>query len=288
MARFTNNLLKPRNTLAVTLDRPKTAALAFNRVYAPNDLGVPGEITPGFVWLQKDMLIHAKMTRSDGTPDPNALIAGITRPTLNQHLKTDKDALFGALAREGYRPIEFLDNLEQTYSAGKDRYIFAVLDGYVEIEETNLNWEQVIEFRKDAEAFLAYQALVGWFDKECKEMERRQAEQHVFQTYENGRAALLKHGIVPSYGTVGTLLTAAIVPWFSPLSFWGAGIASTLSGLGVAAKLWEGHLQKKETKRLNAPLAYIQKLQTLPSISAALAAEHREALAAGRDMLPES
>lgn len=283
MGKFTKKVLRPRRTLAVTLDRPKTAALAFDRVYAPDDMGLPGEVTPGFSWLGKSNMVHVSMTRTDGTKDPNALVTGVTRGTLQDQLRTQKDALYKDISREGYHPVEFLDHIEQTYAPGNDRYIFAVLEGLVAIDEALLEWGQICEFRKDEDAFAAYRSLVGWFDKECKGMGYRQAEQHVCQTYENGRAALQKHGIIPAVGAVATLLGASLGPWFSPLPVWAAGVLTGASVYHVGAKILEYRLQRKESTRLYAPLAYIQKLETLESIRTSLAADHREELAAGRD-----
>ncbi|MDC0669340.1 hypothetical protein [Nannocystis radixulma] len=294
MARFTKTAFKrslsPRQTLAVTLDRPRTAALAFDRVYAPSDAKVPGEITPGFAWLgtetkaQRDPFVRTHVTRKDGTRDHSAMAVAAERATLQLQLTRSKDAMFVALGREGYRPVEFLDNVEQTYTPGNDRYIFAILEGMVDIDENHLNWAQVREFRKDEEAFLAYRAMVRWFNKECKGMGQREAEDHVFLTYENGIAALRKHGILTTLGAISTVIGPGAVALLTA-SVWVAGIVSaTAASTAFAAKLWEVRLHRKETRFLG-PVAYIQRLQRLEQIRRSVDAEHRAALAAGRDMI---
>lgn len=289
--RLKANGVSHRMTLAVTLDRPKTAALAFDRVYAGSDAKLPGEITPGFAWLgtntkaQKDPFIRV-YTSKDGKPRPEAMSVASSRETLEYQLRANKDRLFGALGREGYRPVEFLDHVEQTYTPGNDPFIFATLEGVMGIDEESLNWAQVGEFRKDKDASIAYRGLVRWFDKECKDMKQHQAEDHVVFTYESGQAALKKHGIVPAFGAITTLLSPAVVGLLTA-SFWAAGIVFAGSaGITVTAKLNEIRLQRKESK-LVGPLAYIQKLERLPKIRQAVAAETRAKLAAGRDIVED-
>lgn len=290
MGAFTKKLkprIEPRKTLAVTLDRSKTAALAFDRVYAGNDADVPGEITPGFSWLgsppqaTKDPFIRVF---------PNRVGVGIktapTRETLQHQLQTTKDRLFVVLSREGYQPVEFLDTVEQTYKPGDDCYLFGILEGLVGISEESLNWAQVREFRKDEEAFLAYRAMVRWFNEKCKGMGKREAEDYVYFAYENGQAALKKHGILTTIGAVSTVVAPAIASWLTA-SVWAAGVVlAAAGGTTFGVRFAEARLQRKET-RLQGPLAYIQKLEGLGQIQRNVAAETKAALAAGRDMIPD-
>lgn len=224
------------------------------------------------------------MVSKDGTPRPEALSVASTRETLQYQLRTEKDSLFGALGREGYRAVEFLDRVEQTYKPGNDRFIFAILEGPLSVDEETLNWVQVREFRKDKDAFFAYKGMVRWFNKECAGMGQREAEDHLYLSYESSKAALKKHGIVATIGAITTLLSPAAVGWLTA-SVWAAGIVLAGSaGLTVSAKLNEIRLQRKESKQIG-PLAYIQKLERLPEIRRAVAAETKAALAAGRDMI---
>lgn len=290
MGTFTANVLKPKRILAVTLDRPKTAALAFDKVYAPTETNVPADITPGFVWFpgpqaSRDPFIKVQKVNVDGTEDASAIKVTTSRAGMMYQLTARKDAMFSALASQGYRPVEFQDASAQTYSPGNDRYIFAILDGLVGIDETTLAWEQVSEFRKDGEAFRAYQAMVQWFNRECKGMGHREAETHILSTYEKGLIALKKHGVMPVSGTLATLLGAPAIAWITQIP-WVGGIASIVGGVAVMAKIYEASLQRKET-RFNGPVAYIQKLNSLSGIRQKVIAEHRGALAAGLDMIRE-
>lgn len=295
MGAFTKNLkprLAPRKTLAVTLDRAKTAALAFDRVYAGGDADVPPEITTGFTWLgnntraTKDPFIRVFSKHRDGTLNPAGMKTEPVRETLQHQLQTAKDSLFVALSREGYQPVEFLDTVGQTYKPGDDRYIFGILEGLVGIDEANLNWAQVREFRKDEEAFLAYRAMVKWFNEKCKGMGQREAEDYVYFAYENGQTALKKHGILTTIGAVSTVIAPAITGWLTA-SVWAAGVILGVAGTTTfGVRFVEAHLQRKET-RLQGPLAYIQKLEGLGHIQRAVAAETRAALAEGRDMIPD-
>lgn len=295
MGAFTKKLrprLAPRLTLAVTLDRAKSAALAFDRVYAGSDANIPGEITPGFSWFgkampaAKDPSIRVSMRRKDGTFDPSAIKTAPTRETLQRQMRTEKDSLFVFINREGYQPVEFLDTVEQTYKPGDDRYIFGVLEGLVGIDEESLNWAQVREFRKDGEAFLAYRNMVQWFNEKCKGMGQRQAEDYLYSACETGRTALNKHGILPTIGAVSTVLAPAVAGWLAA-SVWAAGVVlAAAGGVTFGVRFAEARLQRKET-RLQGPLAYVQKLQGLEQIRLNVAAETRAALAAGRDMIPD-
>lgn len=304
MGLFTFKLRKPRvspsprKSLAVTLDQPKTAALAFDRIYAPMEANVPAELTPGFVWISKwgkveDRIRHAKelpnvmrvghhgkgIVRAT-VPSPRLKIA-TDRNSLQHQLKTCKDALWVALERENFRPVEFLDDVAQTYSPGDHQFVMSVVEGLVGIDEHALNWAQVVEFRKDLESRDAYRAMTLWFNDSCKGMAKSEVEDRVCSAYEQGKVALNKHGIIAQAGTVAAILGPATQKIVND-SWWFAGL--TLPALVVGVYIL--NLSRKET-RLRGPLAYIQKLERLGEIKQRVNAETRAKLAAGRDMVED-
>lgn len=295
MGLFTNKLMRGTaksswqgtRTLAVTLDRPKTAALAFDYIYAPTESAVPGEFTPGIVWATshkgaKNPFIRALV---DGKPNPGRGTVTCDRKSLETQLRFHKDAFYAALEQEGYRPIEFLNTVEQTYAPGDVPFVFAILKGIVEVDENHLFWEQVREFRKDKDANLAYKALIRWFDKECKGWSRAQIEDHLILTLESGQNALKKHGVVANAGGIATLAGTSAALWFSQVPTV-AAISTGVAVIGGISWMVNLRLQRKEN-RLNGPLAYVQKLDSLPGIRTELLAEHRALLAAGRDMVED-
>jgi len=264
MGRFASNVIKPRKTLAVTLDRAKTAALAFDRVYGPSEANIPGEIGPGFAWAAaahpRGYLMHVKMTRPDGTENPSAMAVANVMETLQGNLRDRKDQLFAALKREGYRPVEVLDEPGQTYSEGDDPFILAVLEGIVRIDESALTWAQVQEFRKDQGAFADYRSLVTWFNKELKGVNEREAEERLLQAYENGKAALRKHGVVTVLGSIATIASPAVLSWLDPSSvILNSGIILGTAGLGALATVRQVFFKRKELAS-SGPTAYVSRL----------------------------
>lgn len=305
MGHFTDKLHKsrrspsPRQSLAVTLDRPKTAALAFDRIYAPNDANVPPELTPGFVWVShwgaiEDRIAPTKaqpnvtrfghhgkgIVRASG-PTPASMKVTTDRATLQDQLKTSKDALMVALERENFRPVEFLDNIAQTYSAGDHQFAMSVIEGFVGIDEDALTWAQVVEFRQDGESREAYRAMTLWFDDTSKGMKKGEVEDRVSLALEQGKMALKKHGIIAQAGAVATILGSATQKVLDD-AHWLAALAVP----ALVAGVYILRLTQKET-RLRGPLAYVQKLGQLEEIRQAVNAETRAKLAAGRDLVED-
>jgi hypothetical protein len=271
MGKFTSKLLKRprlagRPTLAVTLDRPKTAALAFDHVYAPTDVSVPNEITAGFTWMDRgsrkqDMLIEVSFTGTDGTKNPALIGVSTNRAGLIHSLQHRRLDMFRALRARGFQPVEFLESYADTYEPGNDRHIFAVLEGLVDIDEAALSWSQVSEFRSDTDALVDYRRLVDWFNLRLKGAGVREAEDRLAATVEAAEAAMKKHGIVGADGIMAAIVPATVVaaighPWTA------AGVAATLFGGRVVAKFWETRLKKKEELR-SGPAAYVRRLEGL-------------------------
>ncbi len=302
MGLFTEKLRKPRvsprQTLAVTLDQPKTAALAFDRIYAPMEAGVPAELTPGFLWIAKwgaleERIPHAKeqpnVTRVGHhgkgivratTYSPHVKIA-TNRDTLQRDLRTRKDALWVAIERENFRPVEFLDDIAQTYSPGDHQFAMSIVEGIVGVDEYALSWAQVVEFRKDLESREAYRAMMLWFNDSCKGMGKDEVEDRVCVAYDQGKIALKKHGIIAQAGAVAAILGSATQKLMDD-TWWMAGLAVP----ALVAGIYIVRLNRKET-RLRGPLAYIQKLENLGKLKQWVDAETRAKLAAGRDMVED-
>lgn len=288
----------PRQTLAVTLDQPKTAALAFDRIYAPMEAGVPVELTPGFAWISRWGAVEERIQPAEEQPNVTRLghhgkgIFRATTPSLRvkvatdrgslQHqLRTCKDALWVALERENLRPVEFLDDIAQTYSPGDHQFVMSVVEGVVGIDEYALSWAQVVEFRKDVESREAYRAMTLWFNDSCKGMSKSEVEDRVCLAYEQGKIALKKHGILAQAGAAATILGPATQKIMDD-TWWLAGLAVPALVVGI----YMLRLNRKET-RLRGPLAYIQKLENLGDIKRWVDAETRAKLAAGRDMVED-
>ena len=273
MGRFTKLLSKRRPPragrprVAITLDRAKTAALAFDHVYAPTDTEVPNEITTGFTWVDRgarkhDLLLEASFTATDGTKNPAMLGVSSSRAGIVESLQHRRKDMFRVFLDKGFQPVEFLESYRDTYEPGNDRHIFAVLEGFVDIDEATLSWSQVSEFRSDSEALADYRRLVNWFNLNLKGAGVREAEDRVAATMDAAQAAMTKHGIVATKGVLAAIVPSAVVAAIGQPLTVAAAMGSAVFAGGLFASFWETRLKNKGEVQ-SGPAAYVRRLDGL-------------------------
>ena len=189
-------------TCAITLRRPKTAALLFDRVYSASK-DVPFDLTPGW----------ARSTGGEievGGSANRALRFGPTPDQLEEDIMRFPRDLMDFLAQKGFRPVpyyESLDALHSVYSPGDTGFVGLALEDVLVVDEEVLDWRQVLEFRQDSERAADYRRLVHWFDKEMKEQELTFVRDELAVRYEKYKSALSKHGIKARAGELLSILT---------------------------------------------------------------------------------
>jgi hypothetical protein len=88
------------------------------------------------------------------------------------------------------------------YQPGDRKIISLVLDNLEIVDEENLTWEQVSEFRNDKDAKNKYRRLIHWLDEEMIGKSSAFVEDALAIKLEDYERALKKHGITTILGTV--------------------------------------------------------------------------------------
>ena len=81
------------------------------------------------------------------------------------------------------------------YKPGDASVVVSALHNLDIVDERQLRWDQVVEFRKDSKAKKAYRRLLHWLDKEMLGKSTAFVEDEISSRMEDYRASLRKHGI---------------------------------------------------------------------------------------------
>ncbi len=206
-----------RDSLAVSLHRPKTAALAFDRVYgfpmmensAPPEVrffcGTEPEIlTTAFsvvlLGIQEGILGDYTLDHeAHQIPDDAA-----------EHERSSYQLLVRDLRREfGFEPTIFFENhssQEAEFKPGPQEVLASSLANIEIVDEDRITWEQVLEFRRDKDARIKYRRLVRWIDAELRETGPGKIEDLILKRLEDYDWSLKKHGLLASLGTISALI----------------------------------------------------------------------------------
>lgn len=207
-------LPRPGESLAVSTMRPKTAALAFDRVHR-----LPGNVDPmpeeiGFycatlpemlTWIY--LLMHISLSE-----------VGIEVPTLAPEQGTDvatnEERSLRELCSElepivGSRPTIFYENAsrrEREFPVGVNEILVAAISDCSLVDEKALSWDQILEFRRDTEARRKYRRLVRWIDTETATRSPDEMRDLIAIRLDDYEWAIRKHGLQSVLGSVSSLL----------------------------------------------------------------------------------
>ncbi len=207
MGAFTRRLVHgARETCAITVSRPKSAALAFDKVYASKDFDVPQKLRPVYARAGNIAVTGGTAARAvDFRPSAGALDLDIA---------TGAKGLCRGLQREGLRPVRYYDERtyeDQNYTHGDDRFIGITLRNINVVDEDELTWEQVLQFRNDDEAVAAYRRIRHWFDVELAGKSQAFVEDAIAKKMDAYKGALAKHGFRARRGEITSYLATASV-----------------------------------------------------------------------------
>jgi hypothetical protein len=116
------------------------------------------------------------------------------------------------------------------YQEGNRKVIVASLENLGIVYEFALTWEQVLEFRKDAEARKKYRRFLDWLDKEMIGKPQSFIEDEIAIKLNDYEESLKKHGIRTFLGSLSEILDGKYL-----LGSTGIGGTLTLAG----HPLWE-------------------------------------------------
>lgn len=201
-----------RKSCAITVDTPKTSALVFEKVYASSDVVsvAPVEI----VTYQTGLTLHSFPAISGGGPAPeqrtlqiavrerpgypHAIVSAPTRETLLYLLNRDADQVRDKIAETGHRPVLCYSSYKEenkTLGAGDHELAVSCIRNLGIVDEEQLSWEQVLEFRKDELSRARVGRFLHWLDFAMQGKSRLEVEDILGRLYEQNLGALRKFGI---------------------------------------------------------------------------------------------
>jgi hypothetical protein len=212
--------LLPGERVIVSLIKAKSAALLADRVWSTSEDATP-DIT--FGWevpseariraafaLQK--FFAARREYSMTRPQLEELVHDFERTIAN-----DLRSITGADAVPMYSSASSRD---AQYRPGDTAAIVALVDNLAIVNEEQLTWDQVNEFRRDREARSAYRAFVHWLDAEMVGKPAAYIADDIAVRLERYQWALRKHGLQTALGA----LTCTLNPKYL-LGASGVGVA---------------------------------------------------------------
>jgi hypothetical protein len=209
-------LPKDYESVAVSLTSPKTAALVFNRIWTmpgledspPKEISVYGatqsEILPMVLALSFDGKFTFERSREthdlwksalEGLPIRSGPLARQISETLREELGISSTPIYASAKMR-----------DQEYRSGRTDLILWTLSSVEVVDESKLEWQQVLEFRRDAEARRKYRRFVHWLDSEMVGKPLRFIEDAISVRLDDYRWAIKKHGIRCVLGVLSSLL----------------------------------------------------------------------------------
>lgn len=186
-------------TCAITLDRPKTAALCFDRVYSSHLAKTPVDIQPGYVRAGK-LEVWGTAARVLGlSQDPDSLARDIS----NNAIPTMK-----GLRKHGFLPIPYFSNanqLHRTYRKKEKKALGLLIDNLLTVDEEGLEWPQVEDFRRDIPAREDYRRLLYWFDTTFEGKDVEEIKDYLLGSYDKYTTAIKKHGLPARSGGIESM-----------------------------------------------------------------------------------
>lgn len=217
-------------TAAITL-KPKTAALCFDRVWGTSDDIVPPSIR---CWGGTQVELSGTGLAADFNVKTNrAPIVAMIGPEDKklEMLRAGTDLGLASAFRKisisfsGEHDVplipiyDFIKQRNKMYQKGNREVVITTLTDLYIVDEEQLTWEQVIEFRSDKKNQKKYKRLLRWLDKEMASKSQDFIEVEITERLEDYKQSLRKHGIRTVLGILSvTALVALIVKEPSILS----------------------------------------------------------------------
>lgn len=281
-------------TAVIALTQPMTAALCFDRVWSVSQT-TPREIAY-FTGTETEVRLCALtmlqlLTAEQQGHYSDDLIKNIVYELVMVAREHDKDAFMEllrtydseifsrVLARAieksiGIRPLPMYStaaSCSQEYREGSSEAAVAILTGLRVVDELNTTWDQVLEFRQDAEARKKYQRFLHWLDSSMVGRSLSFIQQEVALRLDDYEWSLRKHGIATVIGSLGLLaegkILAATAATYSAFYLAAnetvatAGAAAAFVG-SLSIHLANAALNLEETRHgAHAPVAFVHDAQ---------------------------
>jgi hypothetical protein len=208
---------QPGESLAVSVMTPKIAALAFDRVYripilkpetVPEEIGFYCATPPEMgLWAAGLATLAAKEAAEQAGIDLGAAPSG---PGNAAEEAKNLRFLCSQFSRDlGVVPTLFYHAqgaCRREFPPGSRQVLAAAISEIAMVDESQLSWSQVLEFRRDTEARTKYRRVVRWIDDELGAASPEKVLDLIALRLDDYTWALKKHGIKTLLGVLSCLL----------------------------------------------------------------------------------
>ncbi len=274
-------VLHTNESAALTLDRPKTCALLYDKIWGGTSwwtTGIPSELVFGCRTTEESQaMIALCMTVAETVYDevPAEKLSRITEDfTLSDVRRTSPDLslaldrICGVHEMSHGNPIRLLPGMTSPATCREGSVeaatVLHVLDGLPFFDEEALSWEQVLEFRADAERKRDIRRFFRWIEKGFVGIEVAEIEDELGARLDRYREDLAAHGVqtkLVSLETLALASAAVVAAPFAPLS------SIALAVAGVALSVAKGRhtvlKNRMDVRRKHEDIALAIKLQDL-------------------------
>ncbi len=270
--------LNSGESLALSVVTPKIAALAFDKVYRIPVLSDPVPEEIGFYCATQTEMIFWAISLFVHVAEQTGIGIAESEDDESQQSHGGEAENLALLCSEfrnrfAIEPTLFYHSpgsCAKDFPSGKQRVLTAAISNVAMVNEKDLTWEQVLEFRKDKETRIKYRRFVRWIDTELKGKSPDEVVDIVALRLDDYQWALKKHGLKASVGALSCLLdpkflgaTSATVaasavaggaPW---AALAGASLAIGQAALSFGTSLLNGI---DERRKENYEVAYIHEI----------------------------
>ncbi len=262
-------LPQPRESACIAAN-PKTAALCYDRVWAPACGVVPESVrfagdspfeVRGFLCL---VLLQALDTISGTSDDAKADLHVVHRQILRLMSQlgeirrnfgdTYQRAISSSLAAAyGLKAVPIYDSAtycDRDFCPGDYSTVIATLSNLAIVSESELTWAQVAEFRSDTLARTKYRRLIHWLDAELAGKPSSFVEDALAAKLDDYSWSLRKHGIATVFGVVSSILDLKTVSAASAASAGASVVAGPSWGLAAGLSVMVGNLAVRVSQAL--------------------------------------
>jgi len=238
-----NPELQDRETVAISFDRPKCAALWYERLWStyhdvPDTIRFFRGTVPEMIAYLQAMLNYAasggklkggRMFGADDKPIEQKTLIETWKDLLKRYpdlrrvydpdtpraARTDLRQMSTIIAGAVGVPIipvySSLRSRDLAYGEGDWEAIVSILSNLEIVDEDSISWEQVLEFRRDEKAQRLYKRFLHWLDSKMIGRSLSYIEDEITLRYEDYLWSLKKHGINTVLGTLSTTLDSKTI-----------------------------------------------------------------------------
>lgn len=226
------------DSLAISPHRPKTAALAFDKVYRfPLDTDGPPPEVSFFCGTEPEISLAVALLIRNGVVEGLIKDLVVKPPASAQERAENEKVIYRIVCKDlreelGLEPTICYANQvskDAEFRPGPQEVLASSLSNIKIVNEDRITWDQVLEFRRDDSARRKYRRLIRWIDGELLESDKARVEDLIAKRLEDYEWSLKKHGLRASLGTVSALIDP---------KFLASTTAATATAAAAGGALW--------------------------------------------------